>query len=63
MNIRPLGAERDHVAKLSEAVVLEPILVKAAAGMLALCAQSLTIGPATTDFEAEFQRVLTDIGA
>ena len=47
----------------NELQALEPILVNAAAGLLAQCVQSLGIHPATTDFEAEFQRALTAIGA
>lgn len=47
----------------NELQALEPILVNAAAGLLAQCVQSLGVHPATTDFEAEFQRVLTATGA
>ena len=47
----------------NELQALEPILVNAAAGLLAQCVQSLGVHPATTDFEAEFQRVLAAIGA
>ena len=38
-------------------------LVKAASRLVALCAQSLGVMPATSDFESEFQRVCTAIGA
>ena len=41
---------------------LQPILVKAASRLLALCAQSLGIHPTTTDFEAEFRRARTAVG-
>lgn len=47
----------------NELQALEPILVKAAAGLLVQCAQNLRIHPATSDFEGEFQRVLAAIGA
>ena len=47
----------------NELQALKPVLVKAAAGLLAQCAHTLRIHPSTTDFEGEFQRVLAAIGA
>lgn len=46
----------------NELQALYPILVKAAARLLALCAQSLGVKPATPDFEGEFQHARTAIG-
>ena len=42
---------------------LQPVLVKAAARLLTMCAQSLRVAPATADFDAEFQRVCAVFGA
>lgn len=47
----------------NELQALRPILVKATERLLALCAQSLSIHPASTDFEAEFQRACAAISA
>lgn len=47
----------------NELQTLQPILVKAASRLVALCAQTLGIMPATSDFESEFQRVCAAIGA
>ena len=46
----------------NELQALEPVLVNAARRLLPLCAQSLGVGPATADFDAEFTRVCHDIG-
>ena len=46
----------------NELHALQPILVKAASRLLALCAQSLSVVPATDDFEAEFLYVCTALG-
>lgn len=47
----------------NELQTLQPVLVKAASRLVALCAQTLGIMPATSDFESEFQRVCAAIGA
>ena len=47
----------------NELQALLPVLVKAAARLLALSAQSLSVEPATSDFEAEFRQVCDAIGA
>jgi hypothetical protein len=44
----------DHFNELR---LLQPVLNRTAARLLALCDHSLGIRPATADFEAEFQRV------
>lgn len=41
----------------------QPVLVKAASRLVALCAQTMGIMPATSDFESECQRVCAAIGA
>ena len=46
----------------NELQTLQPVLVRAASGLLVLCAQSLNILPATADFEIEFQHVRASIG-
>ena len=47
----------------NELRALLPVLVGAAARLLALSAKSLRIEPATSDFEAEFRQVCNTIGA
>ena len=47
----------------NELRALLPVLVGAAARLIALSAKSLGIEPATTDFEAEFRQVCNAIGA
>lgn len=51
------------LASYNERQALEPVLIKAAARLLALCSRSLNVAPATADFEAEFQRVCRATGA
>ena len=46
----------------NELQTLQPVLVRAASRLLVLCAQSLSIFPATADFEIEFQHVRASIG-
>ncbi len=46
----------------NELQTLQPVLVRAASRLLVLCAQSLSILPATADFEIEFQHVRASIG-
>ena len=43
-------AEREHFNGLQ---TLEPMLVNAARRLLQLCTQSLVVGPATADFDAQ----------
>jgi hypothetical protein len=45
----------------NELQTLQPVLIKAASRLLALCAQSLSILPTTADFEVEFQHVCVTI--
>lgn len=47
----------------NELQALQPVLIKAAARLLALCAQSLGVVPATDDFKAEFDHVCAVICA
>lgn len=46
----------------NELQTLQTVLVRAASRLLVLCAQSLSILPATADFEIEFQHVRASIG-
>jgi hypothetical protein len=47
----------------NELYALLPVLVKGAARLLVLCARDLGIGPATSDFNAEFQQACRAYGA
>lgn len=45
----------------NELQTLQPVLIKAAARLLQVCAQSLDARPGTNDFETEFQRVCSSL--
>lgn len=45
----------------NELHTLQPVLVRAASRLLALCARSLSVLPTTADFDAEFQCVCAAI--
>ena len=76
MNMNSLNAEREHLAKLQDTLgaamrhcallmseATSPFLkVGSAARLLQLSAASLSVEPASTNFEAEFRQVCSAVG-